>query len=201
MDLRTQRKWDRAARSFDFMNGFGPELRWGPAKRELYSSMEGHVLFCAVGTGLDIQFFPAGKTIVGIDISAEMLARARPRAEAYDGSIDLVQADVHQLDFDDHEFDQVFTSCTFCSVPRPVEGLRSLRRVLRPGGELRMFEHTGSRYVPFRPMLALMSPLARRVGPELNRDTLGNVQAAGFRVIEVRNVFLDVVKTITAVTP
>jgi SAM-dependent methyltransferase len=48
----------------------------------------------------------------------------------------------------DGTLDQAFTSCTFCSVTRPVEGLREIFRVLRPGGDLYMFEHW-PRYFPF----------------------------------------------------
>ena len=44
------------------------------------------ILFVAVGTGLDIQFFPPGRDIVGVDISERMLEKARPRVEAYPGS-------------------------------------------------------------------------------------------------------------------
>ena len=83
-----------------------------------------------------------------------------------------------ELNFADDSFDQIFTSCTFCSVPRPVEGLISLRRVLKPGGELYMFEHTGSRYYPFKFMMNLMTLVTRRVGPESTslryRATSGN---------------------------
>jgi hypothetical protein len=71
-------------------------------------------------------------------------------------------------------------------------------RVLVPGGELHMFEHTGSRYYPFRLMMNLMTPLSRRVGPEMNRPTVENVKAAGFELERVAHVFLDVVKTIHA---
>ena len=98
----------------------------------------------------------------------------------------------------DGTFDQVFTSCTFCSVPKPVDGLKALRRVLRPGGELHMFEHTGSRYFPFNTMLNQMTWLSSRMGPDMNRDTVTNVKIAGFTVREVNHVFMDVVKTISA---
>ena len=70
-----------------------------------------------------------------------------------------------------------------------------------PGGELHMFEHTGSRWFPFNLMLNLMTPLSRRVGPEMNRTTLENVRAAGFEVSRVRHLYLDVVKTIEARAP
>ncbi|MBV1932923.1 MAG: class I SAM-dependent methyltransferase [Porticoccaceae bacterium] len=198
VDLITKRKWDRAAKSFDFMAAKGPELRWAGFKKALFSHMEGKVLFLAVGTGLDIEHFPPGKDITGIDISSAMLEKAKSRAEAYEGNLELVEMDVHDLPFEDNSFDQVYTSCTFCSVPNPVEGLESLKRVLKPGGEIRMFEHTGSRFFPFNVMMHIMTPLSKRLGPEMNRNTADNVRQAGFELVEVENIFLDVVKTITA---
>jgi len=200
MDLVTKAKWDKAAANFDVMAGYGPEKRWEPYKREFFSHMgTGKVLLLAVGTGLDIPFLPEGRSLVGIDISDKMLEAAKPRVDAYQGDLQVQTMDVHDMPFEDNHFDQVFTSCTFCSVPNPVKGLEQLRRVLKPGGELRMFEHTGSKYYPFRLMMNLMTPLSRRVGPEMNRDTVANVEAAGFDMKQVSHVFLDVVKTIYAV--
>jgi ubiquinone/menaquinone biosynthesis C-methylase UbiE len=198
---RTRAKWDRAAPSFDIMSSRGPEWRWGPHKRELFSAMEGRILFLAAGTGLDFPFFPPDRDVTAIDISPKMIEIARTRADAYHGGIDLRVMDVHELEFPDGHFDQVYTSCTFCSVPDPVRGLESLRRVLKPGGELRMFEHTGSRWFPFNLMLSIMTPLSSRLGPEMNRPTVENVRRAGFRIREVRHLYLDVVKTITAQAP
>ncbi len=201
MDVLTRVKWDRAAANFDLMSSRGPEWRWAPAKREFFSAMRGKILFLAVGTGLDIPFFPPDRDITGIDISPKMLELARPRAAAYSGKLELHEMDVHEMSFEPASFDQVFTSCTFCSVPDPVRGLEALRRVLRPGGELRMFEHTGSRYFPFNLMLHLMTPLSRRLGPDMNRPTVENVRRAGFQIVEVDRLYLDVVKRITAIAP
>jgi ubiquinone/menaquinone biosynthesis C-methylase UbiE len=201
MDTLTQAKWDKSGPAFDLMAGKGAEKRWRPFKEKLFNNMEGRILFLALGTGLDIEAFPAGKTITAIDISPKMLEVAQPRIAAYNGEINAHVMDVHDLSFEDASFDQIFTSCTFCSVPRPVEGLASLRRVLKPGGELFMFEHTGSRYYPFKIMMDAMTQLTRRVGPDMNRTTVANVRAAGFRILEVNNLFLDVVKTITAENP
>jgi len=199
LDLVTKKKWDRAAANFDVMAGYGPEKRWAPAKNEFFSRMgDGKILFLAVGTGLDVQFFPENRSIVGIDISDRMLEKARARTDGYRGSLELQQMDVHEMPFADGEFDQVFTSCTFCSVPDPIKGLQALRRVLKPGGELHMFEHTGSRYFPFNVMMNVMTPLSRLVGPEMNRRTVENVIAAGFTLDEVVHVYLDVVKIIRA---
>ena len=201
MDLATKEKWDRASSSLDFFQSFGAERRWAPVKRELFRTMQGRVLFVGVGTGLDIPSFPPNREIIGIDISDRMLARAKSKAKMYRGRLELRHLDVHDIDYAPGTFDQVYTSCTFCSVPNPVRGLEVLREVLKPGGELRMFEHTGSYYFPFNYLLHLMNPVARLIGPEISRDTVGNVVRAGFQIVRVRHAYLDVLKTIHAVSP
>ena len=198
----TRHKWDRAAPAFDLMAGEGAEKRWGRNKQKLFSRMgDGNILFLALGTGLDIACFPPQRHITAIDISPEMLKVAQPRIAKYNGTIEAKVMDVHAMDFSDNSFDQIFTSCTFCSVPDPVDGLKSLRRVLKPGGELLMFEHTGSHFFPFNLLLNLMTPLSSRLGPDMNRTTMDNVRKAGFEIIEVENVYLDVVKIIRAQKP
>ncbi len=87
MDATTRDKWDRAAATFDLMSSRGPEWRWAPAKKEFFSAMQGKILFLAVGTGLDIPFFPSGREITGLDISPRMLEKAKTRVDAYEGKI------------------------------------------------------------------------------------------------------------------
>ena len=200
MDTVTREKWDRASRSFDLMAGYGPEWRWKPAKQGVFGRMkpDAKILFLALGTGLDIGCFPPGRDITAIDISPKMVEKAEKRVAEYPGTMAAQVMDVHDMEFPDGSFDQVFTSCTFCSVPKPVEGLKALYRILKPGGELHMFEHTGSRLFPFNFMMKLMTPLASRFGPELDRDTVANVKVAGFEITGVNHVFLDTVKTIHA---
>ncbi len=107
--------------------------------------------------------------------------------------------DVCSLEFPDSSFDTVATAFTFCSVPKPVMGLSELRRVLKADGQLIMIEHVRSAIGPLGIFMDLMTPLTSRIGPSLNRDTVGNVQKAGFRLRRVENVYLDVVKIIEAV--
>lgn len=194
-------KWNCAAAGYESLAARATERRWGGFKRDFFAGMQGRVLFLAAGTGLDFQFFPPGRRIAALDVSERMLERARERAADYDGTIELHQMDVSRLAFADASFDQVYTSCTFCSVSDPLGGLFELRRVLVPGGELRMFEHTGSRWFPFNLMLTACTPLSRLVGPEMNRPTVETVRRAGFEVRRVTRHYLDVLKSIEARKP
>ncbi|HEX7294872.1 MAG TPA: class I SAM-dependent methyltransferase [Pyrinomonadaceae bacterium] len=189
--------WDKRARFYDLFEG--SDLRRGPAKAALFREMFGRVLFLAVGTGVDIKHFPPGRQIVAIDISEEMLRRAQARRESYQGVLSFVQGDAVNLCFRDASFDTVVTSCTMCSVPEPARAFRELRRVLRPGGRLLMFEHVRSRNPFLGLALDLMTRMTRRGGTEMNRDTLGNAVKAGFRITQVDSVFLDVILSIRGV--
>ena len=203
MDRATQKKWDSTAAIFDLMAGFGPEKRWAPTKIELFANMDPNakILFAAVGTGLDIPLFPPGCNITGIDISPKMLEKAEKRAHKYRGNLQLQVMDILEPNLPAAEFDQIFTSCTFCSVPNPIMGLKAIKTLLKPGGKIFMYEHTGSQFPPFKWILNLANPLLRHLGPEINRPTEKNVLAAGFEIISTKNIFLDVVKVIVATNP
>jgi phosphatidylethanolamine/phosphatidyl-N-methylethanolamine N-methyltransferase len=200
MDRETQRKWDAASRTLDFFS-FAEDRRLAPHKRHLFAAIRGDTLLVAAGTGNDFKFLPPNMHVVAIDISPKMLERAALKAALYPGRIELREMDVCALEFPDAVFDTVLTACTFCSVPNPVAGLRELRRVLKPDGRLLMFEHVRSAIGPLGILMDLMTPITARFGPALNRDTVGNVEKAGFRLERVENVYLDVVKAIEAGNP
>lgn len=193
------RVWNCRAALYDVCEG--SQLRRAPAKQALFHHMHGRVLFAAVGTGIDIACFPPGKEIVGIDISDEMLRRAEPRRQRYQGNMHLVRADAGSLSFSDRSFDCAVTSCTLCSVPSPLRTLREIYRVLKPGAPLLMFEHVRSQIPLFGWTLDLMTLWTRPFGTEMNRDTLSNAMAAGFQIEAVESVFLDVILAVRAVKP
>ena len=104
------------------------------------------------------------------------------------------------MPFPDDSFDTVFASFVFCSVVRPVQGLREAYRVLKSGGRLRLLEHQR----PPTPVLASLfdrvNPLAVRLsGANINRHTDVNVAQAGFEeVSSIRLEPLGIVRLITA---
>lgn len=191
-------KWDRASRSYDWMT-WGEVRRFGDAKRRLFAKMTGRCFMVAAGTGADFQLFPAGLSISAIDVSPKMVERAQEKAARYDGALDVRLMDVRALEFPDSFFDTAVTSCTFCSVPDPVAGLREVYRCLKPQGRLLMFEHVRSRIGAIAIAQDLMTPLSRAFGPDMNRETFANVMRAGFRILREENAYLDVVKMIEAV--
>jgi ubiquinone/menaquinone biosynthesis C-methylase UbiE len=193
-------KWDNAARTFDIMNS-GVEARYGERKREWFSRSEGLTLLVAVGTGLDLQYFPPEQKVIGIDISSKMLEKAKDKIEGSAYNTALVRADAQMLAFGDNTFDSIVTSCSFCSVPDPVLGLEELRRVVKPGGKLLMFEHVRSNIFWMGPMMDLMTYASRKVGPDLNRRTKENIIKAGFTLTREINIYLDMVKLFEAIKP
>lgn len=200
MDVICQAKWERISRTYDWTT-WADARRFGPAKRRLFSAMQGRCLMVAAGTGHDFRHFPPGLNITAIEISPGMLARAQKRAAEYEGELQLELADVQELTYADATFDTVATSCTFCSVPDPLRGLRELFRCLKPGGRLLMFEHVRSRIGSIAILQDCMTVVTRRFGPAMNRDTVANVLRAGFELCREMNVYLDVVKAIEARRP
>lgn len=191
------KKWNNAAATLDLL-GAGLDARYGHYKRELFAKARGRVLLVAAGTGSDFAHFPDGLDIFAIDFSPKMLERAKEKAAHYPGGIDVIQADAQRLPFPDGAFDTVVTSCTFCSVPKPVKGLRELHRVLRPDSQLLMFEHVRPGNFLLGLMMDLMTVVSRMVGPDLNRRTADNIRRAGFQMTRDFNVYLDMVKIFEA---
>ncbi|HEY4179042.1 MAG TPA: class I SAM-dependent methyltransferase [Kofleriaceae bacterium] len=144
----------------------------------------GAVLEVGVGSGLNIPFFDAARatSVVGLDISPELLARARVRAAAATVRVDLVEGDAERMPFDRARFDTVVLTYTLCSVPTPARTLAEIHRVLRPGGELIFVEHGRSPDPRAQRLQRWITPAWRRVGGNchLDRDIAGELTNAGF---------------------
>ena len=197
MPLTAREKWDWLSLTYDLMT-WGEDRRQGGEKRRLFAKIQGRTLLVAVGTGNDLKYLPSDCDLIAIDISPRMIQRARTKARREGGNIRIVLTDAQRLPFGDHTFDTVLTVCTFCSIPEPLQGLQELYRVLKSDGRLLMFEHVRSKIGPFALFLDFMTFLTRKFGPDLNRDTVGNVLRAGFQLQREENVYLDIVKAIEA---
>jgi ubiquinone/menaquinone biosynthesis C-methylase UbiE len=197
--MSSQKKsYDGVARFFDCFRA-GDMRRWGPDQRALFKNLKGRVLYIGIGTGQEIVNFPPGLNITAVDMSYEMLTRSRPRVQNYRGNIHLHQMDAQTTAFRDNTFDTILTVCVLCSVKQPVVCLEELKRVLKPDGELVMFEHVLSKNPVYALILKLMSNVTEYLeGTYLDRDTVGNTEKAGFKIHSHKNVYLDIVKALIA---
>jgi phosphatidylethanolamine/phosphatidyl-N-methylethanolamine N-methyltransferase len=135
-----------------------------------------HVLEVGVGTGLALPHYRPGKRITGIDLSAEMLAKARGRAE--DLQLDHVEGlhemDAEAMDLPDGAFDVAVAMFVASVVPNPRRLLAEMKRVVRPGGCLLFVNHfaaeRGTRWWVER----ALAPASHKLGwhPDFATDAL-----------------------------
>lgn len=123
------------------------------------------ILEVGVGTGLTLQRYPARSSVVGIDISNEMLDIARERAEKTlaDRDIRLCAMDAEAMDFPDGSFDCVAIPYVLSVTPHPERLVAEIRRVCRKGGAILILNHfSGSRFWWF--LERAVRSLANRIG-------------------------------------
>jgi len=150
----------------------------------------GRVLEVGVGTGLTLPLYRADSKVVGIDLSPEMLARARRRVEGLGlGQVEaLLEMDGQRMEFPDGSFDTVVALHVLSVAPEPARLLQEMRRVCAPGGELLILNHFRSERAPWRWLERATAPLAAHLGfrPDLERKHLGSL--AGLALVEERQV-------------
>ena len=136
------------------------------------------VLLLGVGTGLDLPHLPTQHRYVGLDLTAAMLVRARPRA--IDLSFAPMRGDVQRLPFLDASFDVAVLHLILAVVPAPTFCLAEAVRVLKPGGQLLIFDKFLRRGEAG--WKRLLNPLTRHVATRLDvvfedvLETVGGVR-------------------------
>lgn len=131
--------YDALAKGYDLL--FGPLETWALARwrADTVSHLpEGsRVLEIGAGTGLNFRHYPPTKFAVALELSKEMIRRAKHRVTVQR----LVQADAERLPFADSSFDAAFATLVFCSIPEPENAFAELRRVVKKGGRIVLLEH------------------------------------------------------------
>lgn len=118
------------------------------------------ILIDGVGTGLDYPWLPAGADYLGVDLTWAMLKKAADRPDG--GSVRLVQGDAMQLPLADAAFDQIIMHLILAVVPEPARALAEAARVLKPNGQILIFDKflkPGQK----APLRRLISPLLGRL--------------------------------------
>lgn len=123
------------------------------------------ILDIGVGTGLMLEHYPRGTTVVGIDLSIGMLQRAQTKCrEQALADCHLLRADAMRLPFRHASFDHVMVSHTISVVSDPGRLLSEALRLVRPGGRIVIVNHFRSTLAPLAWLDTLINPIAVRLG-------------------------------------
>lgn len=197
----TLERYQRIARVYDLLDLPFEHRRYRQIRPLLFEGLAGTILDAGVGTGRNFPFYPPGSKVVGIDLSPAMLARAETRRRSAAADVELRQMDVTRLDFPDHSFDAAVATFLFCVLPDELQvpGLREIKRVLKPGGTVRLLEYTRPSGTFRRAMTRLWEPWVRSAyGASFDRNTEEHIPAAGLKLVESRFVLDELIKLMIA---
>jgi ubiquinone/menaquinone biosynthesis C-methylase UbiE len=199
---KQRRVWDKSAPSYDKQMDFVERLMGKDDRRWLGERATGRVLEVAIGTGRSLPFYTDAETLTGVDLSPEMLAIARARAEDRGLPIELHEGDAEALPVDDAAYDSVVCSLSLCTIPDPGAAIAEMKRALAPGGRLLLVDHVASTWPPIYALQWLVERVSIRAeGEHYTRRSMPLVKAAGFDVVESKRHKAGSMERIHAVKP
>jgi ubiquinone/menaquinone biosynthesis C-methylase UbiE len=199
---RVRRLQDKEAPRYDRQISFFERILFGGGREWVCSRAEGEVLELAAGTARNLPHYPRQVRVTAVELSPEMLAIGRRRANELGRDVDLRLGDVQELEFPDASFDTVVCTLGLCTIPDDRKAVAEARRVLRPGGRLLLLEHVRSPSRPVRAVQRLLDPLMVRFeGDHLLRDPLDHLSAEGFEIEEVERSKWGIVERVAARRP
>jgi ubiquinone/menaquinone biosynthesis C-methylase UbiE len=114
-------------------------------RRRLLDGLAGDVLEVGVGSGINFRHYPATvRRVLAVEPDPSFRERAAREAEDAPITVDVVEGDAEHLPAPDASMDAVVVAGVLCSVPDQRRALAEFARVLRPGGELRFYEHVAA---------------------------------------------------------
>jgi ubiquinone/menaquinone biosynthesis C-methylase UbiE len=180
---RVRAIYQRMAGGYDRMIATWERLLFRDGREWVCSQARGDVLEIGVGTGRNLDAYPRGVRLIGIDLSPAMLALASARARQLGVDADLQLGDAQALSFAADSFDTVVVTLALCAVPDDRQAIREAARVLRPGGRLVWLEHVRSPVAPVRWIQRLLNPLMVRLEADhLLRDPIDHIDRESFNI-------------------
>lgn len=180
-----QKAYRRYAQVYDFYFG----ALFQPGRQAVIEKMDcrpgDRILEVGVGTGLSLPLYPSDVQVTGIDISVEMLERAKKRVQRENlrHVVALEVMDAEQMQFEDNSFDKVIAMYVASVVPHPVRLINEMQRVCKEGGELFIVNHFKHTNPIIGGLESLIAPLSKLLGfrPDFSltdfiRETQLNIQ-------------------------
>jgi ubiquinone/menaquinone biosynthesis C-methylase UbiE len=179
------------ARVFDRLSRKVEDRGQAEHRGELLAGLEGRVIEVGAGNGLNFAHYPASVAeVVAVEPEPYLRERAQEAAATARAAIRVVDGTAERLPAEAASFDAGVASLVLCSVADQAAALGELRRVIRPGGELRFYEHVRAG----GPGMARAQRIADRTfwpylagGCHASRETAAAIAAAGFEIEACRS--------------
>jgi phosphatidylethanolamine/phosphatidyl-N-methylethanolamine N-methyltransferase len=130
----------------------------------------GRILEVGVGTGISLPEYSAENLITGVDLSEQMLRKAKERvSELSLKHVEQLEVmDAEHLEFPDDSFDAVVAVLVVSTVPHPEAALDEFARVLKPGGEIILMNRVGAEAGLRRSVEEMLRPIVCKLGWRLD---------------------------------
>ena len=196
---RVRRLQDKEAPRYDRQMGFFDRILFGGGREWACSQVHGEVLELAFGTGRNLPYYPEGLQLTGIELSPQMLAIGKKRADELARDVDLRLGDAQALELETQSFDTVIITFGLCTIPDDRGAVSEAHRVLRTGGRLVLLEHVRSPSRAVRAVQRLVDPLSVRFAADhLLRDPLDYLANVGFEIESVERLKSGIVERVVA---
>jgi len=199
---RLRRYWDKESASYDKQMKFFERHLAPDSRAWVCRQAAGDTLEVAIGTGLNLPYYPGDVLLTGVDFSPAMLDLARLRAEQLSRPVDLREADAHALPFAAESFDTVVCTYGLCAIPDDSHAVSEMKRVLRPGGLLLLADHVAGGAWPTRAVQRLFEVFTVPLqGEHFLRRPLYLVQAEGLDIEQRGRFKLGMIERLAARKP
>ncbi|WP_027965027.1 class I SAM-dependent methyltransferase [Halalkalibacillus halophilus] len=154
-------------------------------RKELLKGACGKVLEIGSGTGVNFPHYPSGVSITALEPDNQMIKYAFKRAEKVKAEVVMVHGEAETLPFAENSFDTIVSTLVFCTIPRPEEAMKEIKRVLKPGGTLLFLEHVRMDHSKIGRTQDVINPIWKRLaaGCHLNRQTGKLLEQSGLEIL------------------
>jgi ubiquinone/menaquinone biosynthesis C-methylase UbiE len=173
------------ARLFDRLSEREERMGQAEHREAMLRELSGRVMELGAGNGINFKYYPSTVTeVVAVEPEPYLRERAEREAPGAPIPVSVVDGLGGALPFDDAAFDAAVVSLVLCSVPQQDAVLSDLFRVIRPGGELRFYEHVRANSPRLVRLQDAVTPVWKLFagGCHPNRDTGAAIEKAGFEI-------------------
>ncbi|HEX6232864.1 MAG TPA: class I SAM-dependent methyltransferase [Jiangellaceae bacterium] len=157
-------------------------------RQRLLAPLTGRIIEVGAGNGLNFAYYPATVTrVLAVEPESRLRSEARRAAASAPVGVDVVGGRAEQLPVRSDVFDGAVLSLVLCSIADRQAALAELRRVIRPGGLVRFYEHVRSPSPVVGRIQDVITPVWSQFagGCQLNRDAAAALRAAGLSITDV----------------